>query len=415
MPIYLYVAEMHINFYKTSEASVEVTMRCMQKKFKFLKIFNNTVEEDRFHNASTITVPNNTVAIHTKLILGKRFDASSNNNTNDDDDNDDNDNDCNRSLSTKNTKNQKYDNVEGSDVAKSFDDCLKNDKVTLDNDNRRKFNDVKNFDTNLDNERQFMFNDTKAEAFNNTTSPSNTGNRYSKLYANQCYTDELSTRNNVSNDIDADNDDDDDTENITRESIVPCTFNNSGKSIENDSIQDSDKSKDNIVDLLQQFKMSRYLKDSKSCGASMVSAYLHNISDCVVRILKCSIEDIDESKVMEIVSLLETYEATLMFLAFNARSFENLSWRSVHNRLRKNCFQKRVMVLCNKYFKNKKVNVVVETIRKYKHYLMNDHLTKSHVQIDDDIKRGAMFYTTPRPNLKLLIKFQPAHFTNEYV
>lgn len=363
----------------------------MQKKFYFLKKYNNVVASC-FDNASTTSTV--TTTVHNTIDIGAESTSSTLderdllNTLSIDDCDDETEGDCGSSdddqtLSIKNIKKRKYDNIDGdagNDVCTvaSFDDCL-NDKRQM-----------------------------KAEAFNNLTLPLSVGNRSLKPNVNleRCAH------------IDADNDNDERvTENTIEESTVCGTFNsiNHGKSSKTEIDQDSNQFKDNIDDLLEEFKMARHSKDSTSCtGASTASAYLHNMSDCVVRILKCSIEDIDESKIMEIVNLLETYEASLMFLAFNVHSFENLSWQSVHNRLRKNCFHKRVMVLCNKYFKNKKVNVVVKTIRKYKNYLINDFSIKSHVQIVDT-KRDAMFYTMPKPNLKLLIKFQPSHFINEYM
>lgn len=174
---------------------------------------------------------------------------------------------------------------------------------------------------------------------------------------------------------------------------------------------DCGNSSDEYVQLLKIIEMTKQFNNSTSCGASTVSAYLHNISDCVVRILKCSINDMDSSKIMDVVGVLETYESILMFLTFNARSFKNLLWRNVYNRLRKNRFEKRVMVLCNKYFKNKKVNVVVKDIRKHKQYLMKTARIEPTFKDADTV----MFYTVPKPNLKMLIKFEPSSFVKEYV
>lgn len=175
-------------------------------------------------------------------------------------------------------------------------------------------------------------------------------------------------------------------------------------------IIDCGNSSNEYVQLLKIIEMTKQFNNSTSCGVSTVSAYLHNISDCVVRILKCSINDMDSSKIMDVVGVLETYESILMFLTFNARSFKNLLWRNVYNRFRKNRFEKRVMVLCNKYFKNKKVNVVVKDIRKHKQYLMKT----ANIELTFKDAETVMFYTVPKPNLKMLAKFEPSSFVKEY-
>lgn len=166
---------------------------------------------------------------------------------------------------------------------------------------------------------------------------------------------------------------------------------------------------DNIEASLNEIlNMSRNFTDSACKNMSSVSLYVHNFSDSVVRLLKYSIEDIKDDKISDIVKFLETYEATLMFLAFNAKTFENVSWHSVHDKLRENRFEKRVIVLCKKYFKSKPINKVVAEIRKYKQSLIKTGLSVYK------LKNDRMFCTKPNPNIRMLVNFQPLHFTPQY-
>lgn len=137
------------------------------------------------------------------------------------------------------------------------------------------------------------------------------------------------------------------------------------------------------------------------------SRYVHGMSVAVLRINKINVNNVEKEKLKYIVRALEVYQATLLFLAFELKTFKDTSYRDIMDNLMDSRFEKRVTVLCKKYFNNMPIYNVFRNLQNLKVSFMK--------QLRDyKVEPSIVFYTNPAPDIKLLTKFNPESFCRHY-